>query len=62
VRHTDATYVPARACGIDRLHHRLLGANALHYRIGTNSRRQGAAFTEFRRRDFAALLRERVPV
>src|SRR5439155_17632859 len=37
VRNADVTYIAAWARGIDRLHHRLLRANTLQHRIGTDS-------------------------
>ena len=37
MRHTDVTDIAARTRGVDRLHHRLLRADALQYRIGTDS-------------------------
>src|SRR5438105_9336892 len=36
VRDADVAHGPAGACGTDRLHHRLLGTDALEHRVGAD--------------------------
>ena len=40
VRHADVTYAAATARRVDGLHHRFLSANALEYRVRTDTSRQ----------------------